>query len=171
MRCKSCDAELSSVDLKRRDPVDDSFVDLCTSCYGASEHHRYQQAVVWEETHEDVEDAPEAPMTNPEQRFADFVEKHNLMASWADGLGLKWTPEQRQAHFYAKCYSDFLELYESGYGTVASLERACDVHRANRRREYSGASWASMYDSDSGGMHDTQVVDYFGGETPTDFYD
>lgn len=151
MRCKSCDAELSESDLQRKDPVDGSFTDLCKVCYGVSEHHRYQLGVAWDEAHEDVEEAVED--LNPSDVFEAFVQRHNLMESWAEGLGMKWTPQRRQMHFYDKAWADFQRLKEQGFTTLQSLERACNVHRANRRHEHSGASYASMY-----------VEDYHGGE-------
>ena len=166
MRCKGCDAELSEIDLKRKD-VDGSFMDLCGSCYGISEHHMYMLERMRDPQEED---APPAPKEPQRKAFDLFVKRHNLRESWRSGLGLKWNPTQREAHFYDKCYREFVALDDMGYGRLKALERACGIHKANRRHEYAGASFASYGDAQelSGGMHDTTVVSLYETEDPYD---
>ena len=137
MRCKSCNAELARVDLTRKE-ADESFVDLCTPCWNASEAWKYELVT---EVEEMAEDTPPAPQEGPQGTFDRYIEKHNLRSSWADGLGLRMTGEQRMDYFYDKCYGEYLDLLASGYGSMVALERACGIHRGDKRREYSGASF------------------------------
>jgi hypothetical protein len=136
-----------------RKDIDGSFVDLCGACYGASQMF----IASYREEDELAEEALEAPQKpNLALVFDAFIERHNLMESWADGLGLKWTPEERQTHFYNKCYREFVDLMSIGYGTLASLERACGIHKADRRHEFSGASFAHVQEN-SGNFEDTST--------------
>ena len=149
MRCKGCNNEMNNADHLRKDPVDDSFVDLCGPCYRESEGTRYGETV---ERLEDAEEAPMGPQDPIETQFLNFVIKHDLMTSWAEGLGLRWTPKERQDHFYDKCLAETIDLITKGHKPMVSMERACGVLRADRRREQSGASygWAPGDDPTDG---------------------
>ena len=163
MRCKACNAEMSAMDLRRKEE-DGTFMDLCTGCYPSSQMHVYE---VVQEREEVEEMAPAPPQEGPQGTFDKFVEKHNLMASWADGLGLKMTGEERMVYFYDKCYAEYLELRKLGYGTAVALERACGVMKADRRREYSGASFAhTSGDIGATGGSDVSIATWMGADLP-----
>ena len=71
-----------------------------------------------------------------------FIAEHDLMASWADGLGLRWSPQERQAQFHAFALRETLDLVNSGYSVQAACERACGIHRGDKRHEDAAASHA-----------------------------
>ena len=72
--------------------------------------------------------------------FERFIDEHNLMESWADGLGLRWSPSERQMQFYNFALRETLDLVASGYSVRGACQRACGIHKAAMFHEDAAAS-------------------------------
>lgn len=122
MRCKACNSEMSVSDHARKDKATGEFLDLCGGCYKASQGFVYEVRHMIDPVEVDVTEPPTRPVSKA-QMFEDYVQKHNLRASWADGLGLM-DPEKRINHMYYRGLDTFERLLQEGERVPRALERA-----------------------------------------------
>ena len=125
MSCKACGKQLQGAQFD---------LGLCGTCLSVSNYYL--------EIAKGSEDEPvRSKYTKPSrQRFDKFVGEGNFLAIWAEGLGLRWTPEERSAHMYAKAWDEYSELISQGIGHYRALRRACRCSlRGNQRFAMAGS--------------------------------
>lgn len=117
MRCKSCTKQL----LGRGSRLETG---LCSDCASVSDYYLWRAVVKNDEKTGSMYAEPCS------DRFNDFVIRHDLEKSWAQGLGLM-PSEARKAHLRAKAWEEYATYLGWGLGHEGALRRATGL--SNRR--------------------------------------
>ena len=136
MSCKACGKQLQGAQFD---------LGLCGTC---AEVSNYYLEIAKTQNEEQTGGRKATPSA---QRFADFVEKHDLVASWADGLGLM-SPEARAVRMRDKTWEYYCEYLDWGLGHERALQKATGLSRkGNQRFALAGMQSGHNDGNDEGG--------------------